>query len=144
MVSVNPNVNVDFNVSANKYQTFGAGKKQNFTHDNKPTDDDRMKTSTKLMIGATAIGAVVAGALFVRHAAYKSFTKEFGIDDVSYFKKLCNICGNKNMSKIRGKLETADIENRFGTLFADGTIADGDICTIIPGKMAKNYFEKNY
>lgn len=34
--------------------------------DNKPSDDKKMKTSTKLMIGATALAAAVAAGLAIK------------------------------------------------------------------------------
>ena len=139
MVSVNPNVNVDFNVSANKYQTFGAGKKQNFTHDNKPTDDDRMKTSTKLMIGATAIGTVIAAALLGRHLAWKNAANELGIENVETFK----ILKKKfyNVKKLDGKINDENIHKKIGSLSEKLKLETGDYALILPREYF-NDFEK--
>ena len=65
---------------------FKGNDKKGVVADNKPSTDKKMKTSTKLMIGATALAAVVVGGIMLHNAK----AKVFGVD------KIKQIIGNSD------------------------------------------------
>lgn len=119
--------------------SFRAGDKKNVVADNHPSDDDKMKKSTKYMVGAAALATAIVGGLAVKkgfdvraaNKAFKEAANAVGMEDVNLYKQLKGIFGK--VSKHEGEtLEWEHIVAKVNKMASEGVVNEGDSLLVLP------------
>lgn len=143
MTTIN-NVGIN-DVSNVNFQGTDSAKKT----DNKPSDDKKMKTSTKLMIGATALATAVIAGLAIKkglntqkaNTSLKKFCEAFGIKDLDA--KTFKEC-RTHFKEVSGykELTYKEINRKALSIQEKGDLPEDATFNIIRGKELRDLFSK--